>query len=119
MTNKKSFMKNPEIFLKHILDSITEIEKYTNNLDAKQFYKTTQTQDAVIRRLEIIGEAVKNLSKPFRNNHPNTPWPKIAGMRDILIHDYFGVDLILVWKIVIKELPKLKQQISNILKKLS
>ena len=112
-------MKNPEIFLRHILDSINEIENYTHKLYSRQFYKATQTQDAVIRRLEIIGEAVKNLSKPFRNKHPHIPWPKMAGIRDVLIHNYFGVDLILVWKIITKELPTLKRQITDILKKLS
>ena len=68
--------------------------------------------------MEIIGEAVKNLPKPFRNKYPNIEWPKIAGLRDVLIHDYFGVDIGLVWKIVIKELPKLKQQITAILEEI-
>lgn len=112
-------MKNPEIFLKHILDSINEIEKSTNILNANRFYQTTQVQDAVIRRLEIIGEAVKNLPKPLRNKYPQIPWLKIAGLRDVLIHDYFGVDIILVWKIVVKELPGLKKQITDILKEYS
>jgi len=112
-------MKNPEIFLRHILDSINEIENYTQDFDSKSFYKAKQTQDAVIRRLEIIGEAVKNLSKSFRDEHEHISWLKIAGIRDVLIHNYFGVDLILVWKIITKDLPTLKRQITDILKNLS
>lgn len=104
-------MKNPEIFLQHILESITEIEKYTHKFTQTTFFQTTQTQDAVVRRLEIIGEAVKNLPTAFKNKNPHIPWKKIAGMRDVLIHDYFGVDLKLIWKIVKKEIPKLKEQI--------
>jgi len=108
-------MKNPKIFLKHIQESINEIEKYTKNLDAKKFHNKLQVQDAVIGRLEIIGEAVKNIPGAFRNKYPDIPWPKIAGMRDILIHNYFGVDINLVWNIVVKELPKLKKEIEIML----
>lgn len=70
-----------------------------------------------MRRLEIIGEAVKNLPIPFKKKHPEMPWKKIAGLRDILIHEYFGVNLVLVWKIINKNIPKLKQQIRKLLEK--
>ncbi|MBU0999117.1 DUF86 domain-containing protein [Patescibacteria group bacterium] len=112
-------MKNPEIFLKHILESIGEIEKYTKKISRDKFFQTTQTQDAVVRRLEIIGEAVKNLPATFRNKYPDIPWKKIAGMRDVLIHEYFGVDLRLVWRIAKKDLPELKNNILKILKELN
>lgn len=111
-------MKNPEIFLRHILESISEIEKNTKNLNFKMFYKTTQTQDAVIRRLEIIGEAVKNIPEDIREKNLDVPWANIAGMRDVLIHDYFGVDIRLVWNVVIDRLPDLKKQILRILQDL-
>ncbi|KKP41015.1 hypothetical protein A2229_01600 [Candidatus Peregrinibacteria bacterium RIFOXYA2_FULL_33_7] len=110
-------MKNPEIFLKHILESIIEIENNTKKLKAKEFYQTIYIQDAVIRRLEIIGEAVKNIPKPFRDKYSSIPWIKIAGLRDVLIHNYFGVDIYLVWQIVIKDLPDFKKQVTEILKK--
>ncbi|MBI5152452.1 DUF86 domain-containing protein [Candidatus Peregrinibacteria bacterium] len=109
--------KDLKIFLEHIMESIIEIEKYTKNISRTKFLKTTQTQDAVVRRLEIIGEAVKNLPSSFKNKHPSIPWRKIAGLRDILIHDYFGVNLDLVWKVVKKNIPKLKKQISELSEK--
>ena len=73
-------------------------------------------QDAIIRRLEIIGEAVKNLSALFRAKHPDVPWKKMAGMRDILIHEYFDVDLALTWKVIKHELPKIKKELAELVK---
>ena len=108
-------MKNPEIFLKHILECISEIEKNTKKLAPENFFQTISIQDAVIRRLEVIGEATKNLPADFKNKYPDVPWKKIAGMRDVLIHQYFGVDLELIWEIVEKDLPKFKSQIIKIL----
>lgn len=110
--------KDPKIFLEHILESIAEIEKYIKNISQDKFLQTTQIQDSVVRRLEIIGEAVKNLPFSFRNKHPYISWRKVAGMRDVLIHEYFGVDLGLVWKIVKKDIPQLKKQISELLEKI-
>ncbi|MBL7156308.1 MAG: DUF86 domain-containing protein [Candidatus Pacebacteria bacterium] len=108
--------KNPKIFLKHILESIIEIEKNINNLSKNEFLDSTMIQDAVVRRLEIIGEAVKNLPNSIKNKYLEIPWKKIAGMRDILIHQYFGVDVVLIWKIINQDLPKLKKQITTLLK---
>lgn len=111
-------MKKPEIFLKHILESIDEIEKYTKEIARDEFFQTTQIQDAVVRRLEIIGEAVKNLPATFKNKYPDILWKKISGMRDVLIHEYFGVDLKLVWRVVKKNLPELKKKILKILEEI-
>jgi len=107
--------KDPKIFLEHILESIGEIEKYTKNISKKRFFDSVMIQDAAVRRLEIIGEAVKNLPTSFKNRYPKIPWKKIAGTRDILIHEYFGVNVDLVWKIVNKNIPQLKKQISKLL----
>ena len=80
-----------------------------------EFFKNHSLQDAIIRRLEIIGEAVKNLPITFRSKHPDIPWKQIAGMRDILTHQYFDVDLALTWKVVKHELPSIKKRISSLL----
>jgi uncharacterized protein with HEPN domain len=77
--------------------------------------KNKEKQNALIRSIEIIGEATKNLSSDFRKKHPSVPWKKIAGMRDRLTHHYFGVDFTRVWNVVKDDLPKLKKQIKEIL----
>lgn len=87
--------KNPKVFLEHILESIDLIEQYSKGVTQAQFFKSRPVQDAIIRRLEIIGEAVKNLPSSFRAQNEGIPWKQIAGMRDILIHEYFDVDLVL------------------------
>ncbi|MBI3258799.1 MAG: DUF86 domain-containing protein [Ignavibacteriae bacterium] len=107
--------KDPKVLLAHILDSIHLIEEYSTHVTQAKFQKNRSLQDAIIRRLEIIGEAVKNLPHPFKIKHPDIPWKQIAGMRDILIHEYFDVDLILTWKVVKQELPLIKEKLSAIL----
>jgi len=81
------------VFVGHIIESIELIERYSEKLTEETFKKDQGMQDAIIRRLEIIGEAVKNISLTFRTKHPEVPWKQMAGMRDILIHEYFDVDL--------------------------
>jgi len=107
-------IKDPKIFLQHILESIKRIEEFTKNISKEDFLKSTETQDAVIRRLEIIGEATKNLPEKFTQKYPEIPWNELARLRDKLIHGYFGVDLNLTFEIVKKDLPQLKKQISKI-----
>lgn len=111
--------KDPRFFIEHILESIKWIEEYTKEISKDDFLHSTQIQDAVIRRLEIIGEAAKNMPPGLKKKHPDIPWRQVAGMRDVLIHEYFGVDLNLLWNVVKKDLPDLKRKISKILKKKS
>jgi len=108
--------KDPEIFLKHILESIKWIEDFTENMTQEDFLNNVLVQDGTVRRLEIIGEATRNLPEDFRNAHNDVPWQDVAGMRSKLIHDYFGVDLSLVWNVVQNDLMPFKRQIEKILK---
>lgn len=107
--------KDISILLKHILESIERIEEFTKGVSKEKFLDSVQIQDAVIRRLEIIGEAAKNLPPEFRKKHADMPWSEIARTREKLIHGYFGVDLALTWDIVKKDLPELKKKIKKIL----
>jgi uncharacterized protein with HEPN domain len=107
--------KDISIFLNHILESIERIEEFTKNISKKIFLDSIQLQDAVIRRLEIIGEATKNIPPEFRKKYADVPWSEIARTRDKLIHGYFVVDLALTWDIVKKDLPDLKKKIKKIL----
>ena len=111
--------KDPKIFLGHIMESIDRIEKNTDSLSWPEFADSENIQDIAARRLEIIGEAVTNIPDFFRKQYPKIPWKKIAGFRNVLIHEYFDIDINLVWKIIKKDLPKLKKQIAAILKSIS
>ena len=109
--------RDSQLFLKHIRDSINDVENYTRGVTLNSFlvYTNKEKQDAVIRKIEIIGEAVKNLPEDFKQKHPEIAWQKIAGMRNKLIHQYFGVDLELVWEVAKNNLPVLKNQIEELL----
>ncbi len=100
--------KDPKIFLEHILQCIERVEEYVEGVTKKQFLESVQLQDSVIRRIEIIGEAVKNIPKQVKDKYPDIAWKEIGGMRDILIHEYFGVDLGLTWKVATKDVHTLK-----------
>jgi len=110
--------KNPKFFLEHILESIILIEEYSLNQTENDFLTSIRLQDLISRRLEIIGEAVKNLPLEVKEKYPNIEWKKIAGMRDYLIHQYFGIDLKLTWKVVQRDIPILKKEIEKIYKNL-
>ena len=107
--------KNSEIFIQHILESINLIEEYIRGKSKIDFLKTIELQDKVIRRLEIIGEAVKNISIEIKEKHSDIPWKQIAGMRDKLIHQYFGVDIEFTWGVVEKEIPLLKKKVQEMI----
>jgi uncharacterized protein with HEPN domain len=101
-------MKDDLFYIENILQSIDRIQSYISDKDQESFVDDFITQDAVVRQLEIIGEATKRVSKDFRNNYPDIPWADMAGMRDVLIHDYIDVDLEIVWKTASDSIPILK-----------
>jgi len=86
--------KDVGVFVEHVMESIEKIEEYMGGVSKEEFLGDSRTQDAVMRRLEIMGEAVKNIPSEFRDEYPKIPWKQIAGMRDVLIHEYFGVNLV-------------------------
>lgn len=107
--------KDPQVLFQHILESITWIAKDVSSLSEDEFYENVPIQDAVVRRLEIIGEAVRNLPNEIKDSNPSTPWLDIADMRNKLIHEYFDVDLELVWEVIKQDLPPLKKQIEELM----
>jgi uncharacterized protein with HEPN domain len=109
---------DPALYLSHILESADLIQSYVHGLDLETFRRDQQRQDAVVRRIEIMGEAVKNLPATLRDDVPHVPWARIAGMRDKVIHDYFGVDVALVWTVATTQLDQLRTDVQTILAKL-
>ena len=107
-------MKSDLVYLHHIMDSIAKIESYAK-VGKQEFMIATHWQDAIIRNLEIIGEATKRIGRPLKEKHTEIPWRSIAGLRDVLIHDYMGVDLESIWNVVINDLPPLKKQLDRII----
>ena len=107
-------MKNDDLYLRHILDAIERILTYTTE-GRDSFLLDLKTQDAVIRNLQIIGEAAKRVSAPTREAHATVPWRDIAGMRDRVVHDYFGISLDIVWDVVANHLPPLRKKMLEIL----
>ncbi len=107
-----------KVYFKDILEAINKIERYTKDVKYEDFKNNDLIQDGVIRNLEIIGEAVKNVPQDIKRNYPEIEWRKIAGLRDILIHAYFGIDIEIIWDIVENKVPELKRIIEKILSNL-
>ena len=108
-------LKSQRIYLNDIIDSINAIIEYTSNLGEENFSVHKMVQDAVLRRLTILGEAVKRLSLGFKQKHKEINWKIIAGSRDIIVHKYDGIDYSIIWNVIIKDLPILKEQIERII----
>jgi uncharacterized protein with HEPN domain len=106
--------KDDTVYMKHILDAIHRVEEYTQNIEYKDFIENHLIQDGVIRQIEIIGEAVKRLSNEIKEKYTDVPWKDIVGMRNKLIHNYFGVDVDAVWETVKKDIPVLKKKLIGI-----
>lgn len=107
--------RKPIVYLHDILESIDLIESFISTIDEDSFYSNVEKQDAVLRRLEIIGEAVKQLPDRIRDSNSIIPWRQIAGMRDMIIHEYFGITLEMIWVVVTEDLPELKDEIQKII----
>ena len=106
--------KSDLVFIEHILDSINAIEVFSEKLTKKELSANRLKQSAIVREIEIIGEAVKNISETLKKNHKEIPWREITGTRDKMIHHYFGVDLNIVWDIIKINLPVLRKKILKI-----
>jgi len=107
--------REPKLYLNDLLESIDAIVEYVKDVDEETFLSDGMMKDAVQKRLEIMGEAVKGLDAPLKRRHPEVPWQRIAGMRDVLSHGYFGVDMSRVWEVIVRDLPVLRPQIVRVI----
>ncbi len=113
---KQNTSKSYDIYIKEIIKSIEKIEKYISNISKEEFIKNELIIDAIVRNLEIIGEAVKKIPNEIKEKNKNIEWKKIAGLRDVLIHEYAGIDLDIVWEIIKEKMPSLKVNIKGLIK---
>jgi len=108
--------RSTRVLLEDMLDAIQQIQSYTTGMDKDSFTKDRKTQDAVVRNLEIIGEASGRLPDSFREEYSDIPWTLVRGLRNRIVHAYFGVDLQLIWEVIQDDLPTLRSQLSKLLK---
>lgn len=108
-------MKNREYrdYIQDILDSVEDIEHFIKGMNFEEFIKDKKTINAVVRSIEIIGEATKKIPKLLRDKHPDIPWKRMSGMRDKMIHEYFGVDIEILWRAAKEDIPRLKEKIQK------
>jgi len=112
-------VKDNNIYVKHILDAIADIEKYVTAKTFAEFWEETLIQDGVIRKIEIVGEVARQISDKFKKEHQEIPWRQVVDLRNKLIHEYFGVDLEAIWLVTQKDLPPLNDQLRDVLKQSS
>ena len=108
-------MKDDKLYLIHIDECLERIESYIKDIDKKAFMDSTLIQDAVVRNLQIMSESTQRLSDNLKDDHPEINWFKISGFRNVLVHDYLGVDVERIWTILLKELPILRKAIKKML----
>lgn len=108
-------MKDDRLYLIHNLECLSRIEKYTA-AGKEAFMSDTKTQDAVLRNLQTLAESTQRISPALKTAHPEVPWERIAGFRNVLVHEYLGVNLIRVWEIIEHGLPELRDQVKNLLR---
>jgi uncharacterized protein with HEPN domain len=108
--------RDVKAFLYDILESANDVIEFTKDIGYNEFINNKMIRYAVIRALEIIGEASRYINNDFREKYPNVPWKEMVGLRNILIHKYFGIDYILLWKIVKEDIPKIKKEVERVLK---
>ncbi|RJQ45921.1 MAG: DUF86 domain-containing protein [Gaiellales bacterium] len=106
--------RSPELLLEDILESAEKIERYTRDIDQRSFKEDEKTVDAVVRNLEVIGEAANRLPDQFKHENMSIDWSGIIGLRHRIVHDYFGIDIEIVWRIIQHDLPALKQNLAAI-----
>jgi len=111
--------KDDSVYLHHIIDAFALIEHYMDNASHEEFLRNRLLQDGVIRQLEVMGEAARNISEDLRNEHPQIPWRQMIGLRNRMIHAYFNVDLQIIWEIVKGDIPDLKQKMKQLLDAIS
>ena len=110
-------MKDNKLYLIHIIESIGRIQEYTREGKAA-FLRDTKTQDAVLRNLQTLAESTQRLTPEIKESHPQVDWERIAGFRNVLVHDYLGINMVRVWEIVEHHLPDLKSRVESVLEKL-
>jgi uncharacterized protein with HEPN domain len=110
--------KNHKLYIEDILQAMDKIKRYVEGLTYEAFAKNEMVEDAVIRNLEIIGEASKSVPEDVREKHSEIPWKRMIGLRNIAIHQYFGVDLSIIWEIITKNLPETKPKVAAMLESL-
>ena len=110
--------KNHRLYLEDILEALEKTQRYVKGLTYDTFVKNDMAVDAVIRNLEIIGEAAKHLPQDIKDKYPDIPWKRMIGLRNIAVHEYFGVDLSIIWEVITKNLPETKARIAEVLKSL-
>lgn len=104
-----------KVYLQDVVEAAGKVRSYTAGISFKAFSEDTKTVDAVVRNLEVIGEAIKQVPDDVRSKHADVEWKKIAGLRDILVHQYFGIDVEIIWDIVQNKLPALEAQIRKVI----
>jgi len=106
--------RDPDLLIEDMLASIRKIERYTSGMDQELFQQDEKTVDAVVRNLEILGEATRQLPDDFTARHEDVPWRQIAGLRNRIVHDYFGLDLELIWEVIRRDLPQFQARLEKL-----